>query len=73
MVDPAGVTAFVQGDRSQSTLVGVHHGLRPGAPPHPPCRYVFPRAIPGGPHEANIHASAVAGPAQADVASACAA
>jgi Flp pilus assembly protein TadG len=35
--------------------------------------YVFAKAIPGGPHEADIHATAVAGPAQADVGAACAA
>ena len=35
--------------------------------------YLFAKAIPGGPHEADVHATAVAGPAQADVATACAA
>ena len=35
--------------------------------------YVFAKAIPGGPHEADIHASAIAGPAQADSTSGCSA
>ncbi|MEA2842752.1 MAG: hypothetical protein QOJ69_423 [Actinomycetota bacterium] len=34
--------------------------------------YVFARALPGGPHEADIHATAVAGPAEADSAADCA-
>ena len=35
--------------------------------------YVFAKAIPGGPHEADVHASAVAGPAQGDAAPGCSA
>ncbi len=35
--------------------------------------YLFAKAIPGGPHAADIYASAIAGPAQGDVGVACAA
>ena len=33
--------------------------------------FLFAQAIPGGPHQADVHASAVAGPAQADATGDC--
>jgi Flp pilus assembly protein TadG len=88
-LDPAAVESLAEAKVRAAIDTARHAGLSVHAVASPPAgpgcpwtvrvtassrvSYVFAQAIPGGPHGADVHATAVAGPAQGDAASACAA
>jgi Flp pilus assembly protein TadG len=88
-LDPAAVESLAVAEVRAAVDQARHAGLSVQAVANPPSApgcpwtvrvtassrvsYVFAKAIPGGPHHADIHAVAVAGPVQAETAPGCAA